>query len=93
MREKQPTIPFERYADDIVVHCRSEKQIRWLRARIEKRLAEFKLELHPEKTKEVYCKKENRKGGHPITKFDFLGFEFRPRSVVAKWKGPGHRRP
>ncbi len=87
MREKQPTIPFERYADDIVVHCRSEKQIRWLRARIEKRLAEFKLELHPEKTKEVYCKKENRKGGHPMTKFDFLGFEFRPRSVVAKKSG------
>ena len=87
MRERVPKIPFERYADDIVIHCNSRYQVRMLRSEIEKRLAEFKLELHPEKTKEVYCKDDNREGGHPITKFDFLGFEFRPRSVVANKSG------
>lgn len=80
MRERAPTIPFERYADDIVIHCKDSYQVRIVRAEVEKRLAEFKLELNPEKTKEVYCKDDNREGGHPITKFNFLGFEFRPRS-------------
>ena len=87
MRERVPKIPFERYADDIVIHCKDLYQVRLLRTEIEKRLAEFKLELHPEKTKEVYCKDDNRKGGHPITKFDFLGFEFRPRTSRRKKSG------
>jgi RNA-directed DNA polymerase len=80
MRERAPTIPFERYADDVVIHCKDSYQVRIVRAEVEKRLAEFKLELNPEKTKEVYCKDDTREGGHPITKFNFLGFEFRPSS-------------
>jgi len=85
MQKNYPTIPFERYADDIVVHCRTEKQALWVRKEIEKRLSEFKLELHPEKTKIVYCKDSSRKGGHGNTKFDFLGFEFRARTSMNRW--------
>ena len=80
MRKHYPNVLFERYADDIVIHCRDEAQVQMLRVEIEKRLAVYKLELHPDKTKVVYCKDSNRKGGHPRTKFEFLGFEFRPRS-------------
>jgi len=54
MQRNYSSILFERYADDIVVHCRSEKQARWIKAMIEKRLVQFGLELHPEKTKIVY---------------------------------------
>jgi RNA-directed DNA polymerase len=79
MRRNQPYIPFERYADDIIVHCKSEKQAQWLRATMERRLAQCKLELHPEKTKVVYCKDEKRNGHYFNEKFDFLGFTFRPR--------------
>jgi RNA-directed DNA polymerase len=79
MLRKYPDIPFERYADDIVVHCRSEKQAQWLKGIIGERLAECLLELHPEKTKTVYCKNAKRRGEYPDEKFDFLGYEFRPR--------------
>jgi RNA-directed DNA polymerase len=85
MQKNYPTIPFERYADDIIVHCRSEKQAHWIKARIKERLAEFKLELHPKKTKIVYCKDGKRKGNYKNEKFDFLGFEFRPRKVMNKY--------
>jgi len=85
MQESYPTIPFERYADDIIVHCRSEKQAHWIQARITERLAEFKLELHPKKTKIVYCKDGKRKGNYKNEKFDFLGFEFRPRKAKSKY--------
>jgi len=85
MQRTCPTIPFERYADDVIVHCRSEKQARWMRRNIERRLAEFKLELHPEKTKVVYCKDSDRRKEHPNVKFDFLGFEFRPRRSKSRW--------
>jgi len=85
MQENYPTIPFERYADDIIVHCRSEKQAYWIKTRIKERLAEFKLELHPKKTKIVYCKDGKRKGKYKNEKFDFLGFEFRPRQAKSKY--------
>lgn len=85
MKENYPTIPFERYADDIIVHCRSEKQAHWIENRIKKRLAEFKLELHPNKTKIVYCKDGKRKGNYKNEKFDFLGFEFRPRKAKNRY--------
>jgi RNA-directed DNA polymerase len=74
-----PDIPFERYADDAICHCRSEAQARSLREALEARLAECKLELHPQKTKIVYCKDANRRGGYPRRRFDFLGYTFRPR--------------
>jgi RNA-directed DNA polymerase len=85
MQKNYPTIPFERYADDIIVHCRTEKQALWIKTRIEERLAEFKLELHPKKTKIVYCKDGKRKGNYKNEKFDFLGFEFCPREVKNKY--------
>jgi len=85
MQQSYPTIPFERYADDIIVHCQSEKQAQRIRTRIKERLAEFKLELHPRKTKIVYCKDANRKGGYENEKFDFLGFEFRPREAMNRY--------
>jgi len=85
MQENYPTISFERYADDIIVHCQSEKQAYWIKARITERLAEFKLELHPKKTNIVYCKDGKRKGNYKNEKFDFLGFEFRPRKAKSKY--------
>lgn len=85
MQKSYPTIPFERYADDIIIHCKSEKQALWIRTKIKERLAKFKLELHPKKTKIVYCKDANRKGDYENEKFDFLGFEFRPREAKNKY--------
>jgi RNA-directed DNA polymerase len=79
MRRNYDNIPFERYADDILVHCKSEKQARWIKAVIEERLKQCRLELHPEKTKIVYCKDSFRKGDYPSKKFDFLGYTFRSR--------------
>jgi RNA-directed DNA polymerase len=74
-------IEFERYADDVIIHCASYDESRILMQQIEKRLEECKLELNKEKTKIVYCKQENRKEMFPTIKFDFLGYTFRPRLV------------
>jgi hypothetical protein len=79
MQRNHPTIPFERYADDVICHCRSEEQARTLRASLETRFAECGLTLHPDKTKVVYCKDDDRRGDYPDHKFDFLGYTFRPR--------------
>ena len=79
MQREFPSIPFERYADDAVCHCRTQAQANYLKARLERRFAECGLELHPEKTKIVYCKDDNRAGDFPNTQFDFLGYTFRSR--------------
>lgn len=79
MRKNYPQSPFERYADDAVVHCRTELEAKQLKETIAARLAQCKLELHAEKTKIVYCKDDKRRGKYPNEKFDFLGFTFRPR--------------
>jgi len=79
MAEQFPHIPFERYADDIVVHCKSKAQSLFIRQKIEERLKTCKLTAHPEKTKIVYCKDEDRRGNHEHESFDFLGYTFRPR--------------
>ena len=79
-----PTIPFERYADDIVCHCHTERQARNLWAALERRFAKCALSLHPEKTRIVYCKQSNRKGNYPDVSFTFLGFTFRPRRVKSR---------
>jgi group II intron reverse transcriptase/maturase len=78
------TIRWERYADDIIVHCKNEKEARYILNRIRERFTECKLELHPEKTKIVYCKQSNRRGGYKDNKFDFLGFTFKPGSIYCK---------
>ena len=81
MQQEFPCIHFERYADDIVVHCRSRKQLEFIERKIRTRFAQCKLELCEEKTKIVYCKDSNRNGEYPGQSFDFLGYTFRPRSV------------
>ena len=79
MKRQYPHIPFERYADDGICHCRSKAEAERLRVAIEKRFAECGLELNLQKTKIVYCKDDDRRGNYPEQKFDFLGFTFRPR--------------
>jgi RNA-directed DNA polymerase len=79
MRREHPDIPFERYADDAICHCRSEAQALELRQTLEQRFADCLLQLHPQKTKVVYCKDANRPGEYPERSFDFLGYTFRPR--------------
>lgn len=79
MERNFPTIPFERYADDSVCHCKTEVQAKILKTAIEKRMKEVQLELHPDKTKIVYCKDADRTGTYKNIQFDFLGYTFRPR--------------
>ena len=85
MVRNYPTIPFERYADDTVVHCKSEAQAQMIKRAIEERLAECGMELHPQKTKIVYCKDDDRRGSYPNEKFDFLGFTFQARRSKNRW--------
>ncbi len=79
MERHFPEIPFERYADDVICHCVSEKQAKFLLVSIKRRLAKCRLELNLQKTKIVYCKRGHRKGNYANESFDFLGFTFRPR--------------
>ena len=85
MAREFPGCPFERYADDIVAHCNTELQARNLLTAIATRLGALGLELHPEKTKVVFCKDANRRGEAEHTSFDFLGYTFRGR--LAKGRG------
>ena len=81
MARTHPDLPWCRYADDGLVHCRNEQEAQTLKAELQARLAECRLELHPTKTKIVYCKDRNRKGAYPNVQFDVLGYCFRPRMV------------
>jgi RNA-directed DNA polymerase len=80
-----PGIQFERYGDDVIVHCASEDQAREVLGRIAGRLAEFGLELHPNKTRIVYCKDADRREDHDNTSFTFLSYTFRPRLAKNRW--------
>ena len=73
IKQKSPSVKFERYADDIIVHCRTESESIELLEQIRERLEGCKLQLHPEKTKVVYCKQSNRKGDYVNVSFTFLG--------------------
>jgi RNA-directed DNA polymerase len=79
MADLYSDVPFERYADDIVIHCRTQDEAERLRRAVAERLARCKLAVHPQKTKVVYCKDSNRPGNYTHESFDFLGFTFRPR--------------
>ena len=79
LAKRYPQCPFERYADDAIVHCRTEEEAQEVRAAIAARLLECGLELHPEKTKIVYCKDDDRWRTYTNEKFDVLGYTFRPR--------------
>ena len=84
MQRKFPACPFERYADDAIIHCDSEHQARQLLDMLRQRFAECRLELHPQKTRIVYCKDANRQGNYPELQFDFLGYTFRPRGAKSR---------
>ena len=79
MKRRFPEVKFERFADDILAHCSALKQAERVLEEIRIRLKECGLELHPEKTKIVYCKDVDRKGSYEHERFDFLGYTFRPR--------------
>jgi RNA-directed DNA polymerase len=85
MQRTFPHVPFERYADDVAVHCRSERQARWVLAAIRDRLGQCGLELHPTKTRIVYCKDDDRRGEYEHVAFDFLGYTFQPRRAKNRW--------
>jgi RNA-directed DNA polymerase len=85
MAKNHPSIPFERFADDLLCHCESEAQARELKELLERRFADCELELHPTKTKIVYCKDDDRRGHYPNETFDFLGYAFRPRRSKNRW--------
>ncbi|MCA1708072.1 MAG: group II intron reverse transcriptase/maturase [Actinobacteria bacterium] len=80
-----PDVPFERYADDAVAHCRTERQAREVLAAIRARLADCGLDLNEAKTRIVYCKDADRRGSYEHTAFTFLGFTFRPRLSRSKF--------
>lgn len=76
-----PMVRFERYCDDAVIHCATERQAEQVREAIGDRLGRFGLNLHPDKTRIVYCKQEGRDQHYPVTEFTFLGFTFRRRAA------------
>jgi RNA-directed DNA polymerase len=80
-----PAVTFERYCDDAVIHCASQEQARQVRDALAARLATVGLELHPDKTRVVYCKDADRRGDHEVTSFTFLGYTFRPRLAKNRW--------
>jgi RNA-directed DNA polymerase len=85
IQKNYPHIPFERFADDVVCHCTSEAQAKSVQAAIERRFAQCRLELHPQKTKIVYCKDDDRRRNYLHEQFDFLGFTFRARPSKNRW--------
>src|SRR5262249_9725797 len=85
MQRTFPNNPFERFADDAIVHCRSEREAQTVLDAIRARLAECGLELHATKTKIVYCKDDDRPEEYENIKFDFLGYSFHPRRAKNRW--------
>jgi RNA-directed DNA polymerase len=81
MTRNYPEVVWCRYADDGLIHCRSQLKARHLLAALTQRFEKCGLCLHPAKTKIVYCKEKYRKGIYPTTQFDFLGYTFRKRWV------------
>lgn len=85
MKQSNANNPFERYADDIVIHCRSKEEAEKLLAALENQMNEYSLTLHPEKTKVVYCKNYRRNEEHDQNSFTFLSYTFRPRPAKDKF--------
>lgn len=83
MGKAYPDIRFERYADDVVFHCRSREEAEGFLEALRQRMSECGLVLHPTKTRIVYCRDSNRtRKDHPTISFDFLGYTFMPRKVI-----------
>ena len=85
MQRTFPSVRFERYADDAVVHCGSKRQAGAVLEAIRGRFVQCGLELHPTKTRIVYCKDDDRPGDHEHVTFDFLGYTFQPRRAKNRW--------
>jgi RNA-directed DNA polymerase len=85
MDEENPQNPFERYADDIVIHCSSKEEAEQLLVKLKARMQQYELELHPEKTKIVYCKNYLRNEKHDNNSFTFLSYSFQPRTIKSKF--------
>jgi len=84
LEQTYPSLSFVRYADDIIVHCRTEEESKEVLTAIKERMAECQLQLHEGKTKIVHCKKYKMRSVSKIVKFDFLGFSFQPRPSATK---------
>lgn len=84
MERNYPTALFARYADDAVIHCKSEKEAKEIKEALNQRMKQCKLELHPDKTKIVYCKDEDRIEDYPVTQFDFLGYTYKAVYIKCK---------
>lgn len=85
MEKNAPQSPWARYADDALVHCSSKEEAEQLLQRLKERFAVCGLELHPDKTRIVYCKDDDRRGKHQDTSFDFLSYSFQPRRAKNRW--------
>lgn len=85
VRREMRSVRLCRYADDGVIHCRSQAQARLALDKLGQRLRDCGLELHPEKTRIIYCKDVNRPAEYPVTQFTFLGYTFRPRRALDKY--------
>jgi RNA-directed DNA polymerase len=88
MDKKHSQNPFERYADDLVIHCKSKEESEDLLQQLSARMEEFSLCLHPEKTKIVYCKNYQRQEKHEHESFTFLGYSFQPRAIRDRFSRP-----
>jgi RNA-directed DNA polymerase len=84
LKRNYPQCPFEHYADDAVIHCKTEAEAQELKIASGKRLEECGLQMHPDKTKIGYCKDDSRKREYPDMKFDFLGYGFQARGAKNK---------
>ena len=84
MERNYPIALFARYADDAIIHCKSEKEAKEIKEALNQRMKQCKLELHPDKTRIVYCKDEDRTEDYPITQFDFLGYTYKAVYIKCK---------
>ncbi len=87
LEQTDKNVGFTRYADDVILHCNTKAHAEQLLKLVHQRMDSVGLELHPEKTKIVYCRDYKRKEKHPTVKFDFLGYSFQPRTAYSKKKG------
>jgi RNA-directed DNA polymerase len=85
MDETHSNCPFERFADDIVIHCSNQEEAERMLEELKTRMQEFELTLHPEKTKIVYCKNYQRNEKHESESFTFLSYSFQPRTIPDKF--------
>ena len=84
LEQTDKNVAFTRYADDVILHCNTKDQAEQILNLVDQRMESVGLELHPQKTKIVYCRDYRRKGKYPRVKFDFLGYSFQPRTAYSK---------